>query len=93
MVWVMRVFPPHYDFSIQQEFKEHFLSAGSPKDMMLIFVGKPQETQFYMLLPDNSWLTKFGGFLPISEEMLPKEAALLVGHADEFEKRFRYIKR
>ena len=93
MIWAMRVLPIGEAYPVQQEFHKQFMLAGGPRNMMLVSVSERSETQLYMALPDDSWLTKFGGLLPVLEEMLPMKANFLVGHEDEFAKRFLYIDR
>jgi hypothetical protein len=70
------------------------MALKGPRDMMLICVDAPDlsSTTLYAALPDEGAAILYDGFGRVSEEQLPKQATLLMGHADRFEELFDYPK-
>jgi len=92
MLWAKKVVNPDEWEPTQDRFEELFVKLGSPKQMMLAAACDPESGQSILLmsLPNTAYLGFFSGFESVTEDALPPEAALLVGHSDELLKRFRY---
>jgi hypothetical protein len=92
MLWAKKAIGPAEWGPTQDQFEELFVKLGSPKQMMLAAASDPTSGQsiFLMSLPNTTFLGSFSGFECVTEEALPSEAALLVGHNDELLKHFKY---
>ena len=91
-IWAEREFEAGAWSGTQDAFEAAFTAAGAPEDMMLICVnGETRRTQKLIAsLPNEAQLSVVPGFTAITEDKLPKVAALLVGHNLAFEQRFDY---
>jgi|SRR3954447_4105014 hypothetical protein len=92
MLWAKKAVDPAEWDATQDRFEELFVKLGSPKQMMLAAACDSESGQSILLmsLPNATYLGFFSGFESMTEDALPSEAALLVGHSDELLKRFRY---
>jgi hypothetical protein len=71
---------------VQGLFEKHFMAAGGPRDMMLVYEDTGDRQNFRLLagLPDGTPLVLYEGFREITPERLPKTASLIVGRQDSF---------
>ncbi|HEV2565867.1 MAG TPA: hypothetical protein VGU19_12370 [Microvirga sp.] len=92
MLWAKKAIGPADWEPTQDQFEELFVKLGGPKQMMLAAACDPASGQSILLmsLPNATFLGFFSGFERVTEDALPSEAALLVGHNDELLKHFRY---
>ena len=92
MLWAKKAVDPAEWEPMQDRFEELFAKLGSPKQMMLAAACDQEsgEAILLMSLPNTAYLGLFPGFESVTEDTLPPEASLLVGHGDELLKRFRY---
>jgi len=92
MLWAKKAIGPADWGPTQDQFEELFVKLGGPKQMMLAAAADPASGQSILLmsLPNTTFLEFFSGFECVTEDALPAEAALLVGHSDELLKHFRY---
>lgn len=77
--------------TVQDHFVKHWEAIGSIREMMMIAETMSAiKSRIIILLPNNNSSPFYDGFERISESQLPKEASLLVGYQDDFERRFSY---
>jgi hypothetical protein len=92
MHWATRTFSGDSWFYVQDQFEVEWDRAGSPSDMMLVFVELPDfSMQLFVGLPDPGELLRYRGFEPCSPPTSTKRPKLLMGdpkeHASLFERR------
>lgn len=92
MIWARKMIDLAEWQAIQDQFEELFVKVGCPGQMMLVATSDPDtgQTDLIMSLANSGLLSLFQGFERISESDLPAETSLLVGHNNQFEKRFKY---
>ena len=79
---------------VQDHFFQHWTACGNVNDMMMVAERiTAARSMVYILLPSDADASRYEGFEITSEDKLPKEASLLVGHQIEFKKRFRFASR
>ena len=79
---------------VQDYFLQHWTACGNVNDMMMISERiTAARSMIYIILPNDADASGYEGFEITSEEKLPKEASLLVGYQDDFEKKFRFANR
>jgi hypothetical protein len=91
MFWVRRTVGPAEWDEVQDQFESLFVKLGCPGQMMLVAVSHvPDEAILFASLPNSVYLGSLPGFESIGDSALPSEASLLVGHAHQFGRHFRY---
>ena len=92
-VWVTKTVSNEEWGRVQDMFENHFMTLGSPRDMMLVCTEDTPATGTAKLIasfPDSTLLGLYPGFETVVE--FPREATLLVGDNTGFEECFAYRK-
>ena len=92
MFWLKKNFAGDQWFDVQDRFEAHFMKALGPREMMLVCADQENfRTDLFIGLPEGSSASLYEGFEKVDQP--PERAVLLVGHQDEFEKRFKPVLR
>ena len=90
MIWVRRMIEPADWQEIEDGFENLFIKLGCPKQMMLVAVSdEPRRSALYASLHNATLLHTLIGFESVSENDLPAEATLIIGHNEHFRRYFR----
>jgi hypothetical protein len=93
MLWLNRRYEgsPHSREAIQNRFETLFMGNGGAAEMLLIEqFHTPLVSTLWIRLPDTRFRSAFPELNEADEADLPRKAALLTGHNEEFEKLFEY---
>lgn len=84
MHWASRVFAADGWYYVQDQFELEWEMAGSPSDMMLVYVELPDfSMQLFVGVPDPGVLLRYRGFEPCSAPAASKRPKLLMGDLNE----------
>ena len=89
MHWATRAFSGDSWLYVQDQFEVEWERAGSPSDMMLVFVELPDfSMQLFVGLPDSGELLRYRCFEPCSPPAPSQGPKLLMGDLEEHSRLF-----
>ena len=87
MRWATRTFSGDGWLYVQDQFEVEWERAGSPPDMMLVYIELPDfSMQLFVGLPDPGELLRYRGFEPCPQPAPSQRPKLLMGDLKEHER-------
>ena len=92
MHWATRTFSGDGWFYVQDQFEVEWERAGSPSDMMLVYIELPDfSMQLFVGVPDLGELLRYRGFEPCSPPASSARPKLLMGDVKEHNLLFSWV--